>query len=98
MKPENKLLDTVSEHTFEKQFSASWNRADNWNFLYNNALRFCLEGSWIFLNVNLPRNKELEIGKELAYSERYTCVLYYQKLVNPKNRHPDKVSEHIFGK
>ena len=49
-------------------------RADSQNFLYNNALRFCLEGSWIFLNLKLSGNKELEIGKGLAYSERYTCV------------------------
>ena len=32
------------------------------NFLYNKALRFYLEGSGIFLNLDLSRYKELEIG------------------------------------
>ena len=40
----------------------SWFGADIQNFLYNKALRFYLEGSGIFLNLNLSRYKELKIG------------------------------------
>ena len=39
-----------------------WIWVDIQSFLYNKVLRFNLEGSLIFVNLDLPRYKELEIG------------------------------------
>ena len=45
----------------------SWIWIDFQNFLYNKALRFCLEGSGIFLNLNSSRYKELEMSQGLVF-------------------------------
>ena len=62
MNPQSRHPDKVSENTFEKRCFASWIWVDIQDFLYNMVLRFYLEGSRIFLNLDLSKYKELEIG------------------------------------
>ena len=61
--PENWLQDKVLDNTFNIFWIFFlWTRAEIENFLHSRALRFCLEGSGIFLVLYLWRKGKFEIG------------------------------------
>ena len=62
----------------------SWIWIDFQNFLYNKALRFCLEGSGIFLNLNSSRYKELEMSQGLVYMSILYIIRGKESSESPK--------------
>ena len=60
--PENWLPGKVVDNHFDILNFCPWTQAEIENFLHSRALRFCLEGSGIFLIVYLRRKDTFEIG------------------------------------
>ena len=65
--PKTDIRTRISNIFMKNDALVPWIWVDIQNFLYNKALRFYLEGSGIFLNVDLPRYKELEMSQGLVY-------------------------------
>ena len=59
---ENCLQGKVLDNTFDILNFVPWNWAEIENFLHSKALRFCLEGSGIFMILYLRRTGTFEIG------------------------------------